>query len=182
MALALPSANRIPDKLINAKIYGGEGSTELLGTANAELPSLEYITESLAGLGIAGELETPVLGHFKSLPFKFSWNVPNRQALSLLSPTTHHLEVYGSIQHHDSGTGELVSEQVKVVLRGMPKKVGVGKVEPAKKMESETELECSYIKMWLGGEVVLELDKFNFIANIMGVDSLESVRRDLGGE
>jgi phage tail tube protein FII len=36
--------------------------------------------------------------------------------------------------------------------------------------------------MWLGGEVALEIDKFNFVANIMGVDSLESVRRDLGGE
>jgi P2 family phage contractile tail tube protein len=181
MALTLPSANRIPDKLINAKIYYA-GGTELLGTANAELPSLEYITESLSGLGIAGELETPVIGHFKSLPFKFSWNVPNKQAVTLLASTTHHLEVFGSIQHHDSGSGELVPEAVKVVLRGLPKKVGVGKVEAAKKMESETELECSYIKMWLGGEEVLEIDKFNFICRIMGKDMLDQVRRDLGSD
>jgi P2 family phage contractile tail tube protein len=181
MALTLPSANRIPDKLINAKIYYA-GSTELLGTANAELPSLEYLTESLSGLGIAGEIETPVIGQFKSIPFKFSWNVPNKQSIALLSSTTHHLEVYGSIQHHDSGSGELVPEAVKVVLRGMPKKVGIGKVEAAKKMESETELECSYIKMWLGSEEVLEIDKYNFICRIMGVDQLEQVRRHLGGD
>ena len=181
MALTLPSAGHIPDKLINAKIYYG-GSTELFGVANAELPSLEYITESLSGLGIAGELETPVIGHFKSLPFKFNWNVPNKQAIVLLASITHHLEIYGSIQHHDSGSGELVPEPVKVVLRGMPKKVGTGKVEPAKKMESETELECSYIKMWLGGEEVLEIDKFNFVCRIMGQDMLEQVRKDLGGE
>lgn len=181
MALTLPSVNRIPDKLINAKIYY-EGTTELLGTANAELPGLEYITESLSGLGIAGELETPVMGHFKSLTFKLVWNVPNRQAMSLLRSTTHHLEVYASLQFHDAGSGEQESEPVKVVLRGMPKKVGVGKLEPAKRMEPDTELECSYIKMWIGGEVVLEIDKFNFIANIMGRDMLESVRRDLGGE
>ena len=181
MALTLPSANRIPDKLINAKIYYA-GNTELLGTANAELPSLEYITESMSGLGIAGELETPVIGHFKSLPFKFNWSVPNKQAITLLTSITHHLEVYGSIQHHDSGSGELVSESVKIVLRAMPKKVGVGKVEPAKKMESETELECSYIKMWLGGDEVLEIDKFNFVCRIMGQDTLQQVRKDLGGE
>jgi len=177
----LPSANRIPDKLINAKIYY-QGSTELLGTANAELPSLEYITEALTGLGLAGEVETPVMGHFKSLTFKFNWNVLNQQAISLLASTTHHLEVYGSIQHHDAGSGELVADPVKVVLRGMPKKVGTGKVEPAKRMESETELECSYIKMWLSGEEVLEIDKFNFICRIMGQDMLEQVRKDLGGE
>jgi P2 family phage contractile tail tube protein len=181
MALSLPSVNRIPDKLINAKIYY-EGSTELLGTANAELPSLEYITESLTGLGLAGELETPVMGHFKSLPFKFVWNVPNKQAMSLLQSKTHHLEVYASIQYLGAGNGDLESEAVKVVLRGMPKKVGIGKLEPAKKMDPDTELECSYIKIWMGGEVVLELDKFNFIANIMGSDMLESVRRDLGGD
>ena len=181
MHINLPSANRIPDKLINAKIYY-EGSQELLGIANAELPSLEYITEALSGLGLAGEVESPVTGHFKSLTFKFSWNVPNTQAVGLLASTTHHLEVYGSIQHHDAGSGELVAEAVKVVVRGMPKKVGLGKVEAAKKMESETELECGYIKMWMGGSEVLEIDKFNFVCRIMGQDMLEKVRRDLGGE
>lgn len=181
MPITLPSANRIPDKLINAKIYY-EGSTELLGTASAELPSPEYITESLSGLGLAGEMETPVMGHFKSLPFKFTFNVPNTQSMSLLQPTTHHLEVYASIQYLDAASGELSSSPVKLVLRGLPKKVGVGKLEPAKKMDPEVELECSYVKMWLGGEVVMEIDKFNFIANVMGSDMLESVRRDLGGE
>ena len=181
MPITLPSANRIPDKLINAKIYY-QGSTEMLGAANVELPSLEYITESLSGLGMAGEVETPVVGHFKALSVKFSWNVPNKQAISLLAPTTHHLEVYGSIQHHDAATGELVPLPVKVVLRSLPKKVGIGKTEPAKKMESETELGCSYIKMWLDGDEVLEIDKFNFVCMIMGVDVLEQVRKHLGGE
>jgi P2 family phage contractile tail tube protein len=181
MALTLPSANRIPDKLINAKVYYA-GSTELLGIANAELPSLEYITESISGLGIAGEMETPVIGHLKALPFKFTWNAPNKQAIALLTSMSHHMEVYGSIQHHDSGTGELISEAVKVVVRGMPKKVGIGKIEPAKKMESETELECSYIKIWLGGIEMLEVDKINFICRIMGHDELERVRKDLGGD
>lgn len=177
----LPAANRIPDKLINAKIYK-EGKTELMGTADAELPGLEYITEAITGLGLAGEIETPVIGHFKSLPFKFKWNTINELATSLLSAETHHLEVYSSIQQYDAGTGKLLSRPVKVVLRGLPKKVGLGKLEPAKKMDPETELECVYIKMWIDGEVVLEIDKFNFICNINGEDALASVRRDLGME
>lgn len=181
MTVSLPAANLIPDKLVNAKVYY-EGKTELLGTADAELPSLEYITETLSGLGLAGEIETPVMGHLKGLPFKFKWNVPNKQALSLLKTTTHHLEVYASIQYLDAAGGKLEPQQCKVVLRGLPKKVGLGKLEAAKKMDSETELECSYIKMWLEGEEVLEIDKFNFVCRIMGEDMLEKVRRDLGGE
>jgi len=175
----LPASNRIPDKLINAKVYS-DGKSELMGTADAELPSAEYMTESISGLGLAGEIETPVIGHFKSLPFKFKWNTINEAALVLLEPKTHHLEVYASIQKYDSGTGELISMPVKVVLRALPKKVGLGKLEPAKKMDPDTELECVYIKMWINGKEMLEIDKFNFICNINGEDKLASVRKDLG--
>jgi len=181
MATSLPAANIIPDKLINAKIYF-EGKSELVGTADAELPSLEYITEAISGLGLAGEMETPVMGHFKPLPFKFKWHVPNKSALTLLKTKTHHLDIYGSIQQLDAATGEFSSQQAKVVLRAAPKKVGLGKVEPGKRMDPETELECSYIKMWLGGDEVLEIDKFNFICKILGEDMLASVRSDLGME
>ena len=179
--MELPAANKIPDKLINSKIYK-EGKTELLGTADAELPGMEYITEAITGLGLAGEVETPVIGHFKPLPFKFKWNTVNKLATDLLFPVTHHLEVYSSIQEYDAGTGKLMSKPVKAVLRGLPKKVSLGKLEPAKKMDTETELECVYIKMWIDGEVVLEIDKFNFICNINGEDVLAPVRRDLGME
>ena len=81
-----------------------------------------------------------------------------------------------------AGTGKLASKPVKVVLRGLPKKVGLGKLEPAKKMDPDVELECVYLKVWIDGEVVLEIDKFNFICNINGEDVLASVRRDLGME
>lgn len=57
----LPSANVIPDKLINAKVYL-EGSSALLGVADIELPSLEYVTESMSGLGIAGNWTRPSSG------------------------------------------------------------------------------------------------------------------------
>jgi hypothetical protein len=179
--ISLPSANRIPDKLINAKVYY-QGQAELFGTANVELPVLEYITEMLSGLGLAGEMETPVIGHLKSMIFKFTWNVPNKQGIRLLKTIFHHLEVHASIQHNDSGSGELVPTSFKALVRGVPKKVGLGKMEAAKKMESETELECNYLKIWMEGEEVLEIDKLGFICMIEGVDLLEQVRQHLGGE
>ena len=177
----LPATNRIPDKLINAKIYI-QGETELLGTADAEMPSLEYITESLSGLGLAGEVETPVIGHFKALPFKFKWNTINKAAVNLLTPQAHKLDIHGSIQTYDAGTGKLEPQSYKVFLEGLPKKVGLGKLEPGKKMDSEVELECTHIKMWFAGELVLEIDKLNFICMINGEDVLSQVRRDLGME
>ncbi|UQZ90696.1 phage tail protein [Deltaproteobacteria bacterium Smac51] len=181
MTISLPSANIIPDKLINAKIYM-EGKDELMGVGDAELPDVEFTTESIAGLGLAGELETPVMGHVKSLPFKFKFNVISTAAMVLLQTKTHHLEVYASIQRYDTASGELGSQPVKVVLKTLPKKVGMGKIEAAKKMDNEVELECVYFKLWIGGEEVLEIDKLNFIYRVLGEDMLATVRRDLGME
>lgn len=177
--MTLPSTNMIPDKLINAKIYL-DGQPELLGTADAELPSLEYITETMSGLGLAGEMETPVIGQFKSLPFKFKFNTLNKSALVLLKPQAHHLEIRASIQELDGGAGKLVPTPCKVVLHGLPKKVSLGKLEPGKKMDSEVELECSYLKVWLGGNEVLEIDKLNFVCRINGESMLSEVRSHLG--
>jgi len=179
--ITLPSANRIPDKLINAKIYY-QGGVELIGVGDCEPPSIEYITESVSGLGIAGEVTTPVIGHLKELPFKIKWHAPNRQSMSLLTTTMHQLEVFGSIQYNDAAAGELDSEAIKIVLRGMPKKVAIGKFEAAKKMDPDLELECPYIKIWLGGDEVLEVDKYAFICRVNGVDLLEKVRQQLGGD
>ena len=97
----LPSANVIPDKLINAKVYM-EGSSALLGVADIELPSLEYVTESMSGLGIAGELDTPVIGHFKAISLKLKWNTVNENAVTLLAPKTHQLDVRASVQKFDA--------------------------------------------------------------------------------
>ena len=174
--MSLPSANVIPDKLINAKVYL-EGSSALLGMADIELPSLEYVTESMSGLGIAGELDTPTLGHFKGITLKFKWNTVNANAVGLLAPKTHQLDIRASVQKFDAGNGEFGTD---AVARTVPKKFGVGKAEPGKKMDSETEMEVNYLKLSQAGKELIEIDKLNFICTIDGTDYLAAVRSDLG--
>ena len=138
------------------------------------------MTESISGLGIMGELDTPVSGHFQSMSLKIKWNVPTKEAASLLLAETHHLDIRGNIQKLDGGSGKIVNEAVKVVCRGLPKKSGIGKFEPGKKMEPETELELLYLKMWLGGSELLEVDKLNAIFSVSGNDLMSEIRANLG--
>ena len=159
-----------------------EGSSALLGVADIELPSLEYVTESMSGLGIAGELDTPVIGHFKAISLKLKWNTVNENAVILLAPKTHQLDIRASVQKFDAGNGEFGTDAVKRVARTVPKKFGVGKAEPGKKMDSETELEVNYLKLSQGGKELVEIDKLNFICTIAGTDYLAQVRGDLGME
>lgn len=178
MSQTLPSTNLIPALLTDASIY--KDGVGLLGVGSIEMPDFEFMTESIAGLGIAGEVDAPVVGHMKSMTIKIKWNTCNPAATSLLAPEAHQLEIYASVQQYDAGSGTYDHQPVKVVLKAPPKKVGIGKFEPGKKMEPETELEIYYLKLWQGGNEMVELDKFNYIFSVLGTDYLAKVRANLG--
>lgn len=171
-------ANDIPQLLINARVYNA--SKVLLGMADAEIGDLEYMTESIAGLGIAGEIDLPALGHLKSLTLKLKWNSVCDSAVTLLAPKSHQLEIYASLQNWSYGEGIIKPVGCRVSALAVPKKSGIGKFEPAKKMEPESEFEVYYLKMGIGGQTMLEFDKFNFKCVISGTDYLADVRSQLG--
>jgi P2 family phage contractile tail tube protein len=177
-SVTMPITNPIPALLTNAKIY--RNGADQLGIGNVELPSFEYLSDSIAGLGIGGELDMPVVGHFKSMAVKITWNTFNDNAVSLLTPEAHHLDIRANVQEYDSGSGKIVNKGVKVLIQALPKNVGIGKFEPGKKMDPETELEVSYIKIWMGGQERVEVDKFGLIFRINGTDALSEIRANLG--
>lgn len=174
----LPATNLIPTTLTNAKCYRDGG--DLLGIANIELPDFEYMTESMTGLGVMGEIEMPVIGHFKSMTVKLKWNTLTNANTALVLTERQNLDIRGSIQKADGGTGNIVNEPIKVLVLGWPKKSGVGKFEPGKKLEPETELEIQYLKIWLGGRELIEVDKLNFSFKVEGVEQMAEIRRNMG--
>ena len=68
---------------------------------------------------------------------------------------------------------------MRIVVRGKAKKMSLGKAEPGKKMECETEIEIMYIKVELNKEVLMELDKLNFKYVLNGVDMMEKIRAQI---
>ena len=53
---------KVPEKLINFRVY--EDGDDLVGVADVTLPTLDAMTETVKGAGIAGEVESPVMGHY----------------------------------------------------------------------------------------------------------------------
>ncbi len=178
--MTLPTANPIPEKLIGFRVYN-EG-TDQIGLADVELPEIEFLSETTSGAGIAGEVESLVLGQTKSLPLKLKWRAFNGSAASLLAPKSHLLDLRGSIQRFDAAAGTYEPQAMKVLVRASPKKSGLGKLEMGKPMDNESEFEVTYLKVWLGGKEVIEIDKMNYIFKVDGTDYLASVRANLGIE
>lgn len=170
--------NAVPEKLINFRVY--EDGTDLLGVADAELPSIEPMTDSVKGAGIAGEVDAPVLGQFGSMTLKLNWRTVTRPLLSLAQQKAHNLDLRGAIQVFNAAAGEYIVQPLKATVRAIPKKTEPGKLDVASSQDSSNEFEVIYYKVTLNGEVMVEIDKYNYVCVIAGTDYLATVRAALG--
>ena len=172
-------ANILSEKLINFRCYG-EGGRELLGLVDAELPTLEAMSETISGAGIAGELDSPTLGHYAPMSLTLKWRVTEPGALRLAAPKAHAIELRGAIQRWDASLGESSVRKLKVVVRAIPKSAPLGTLSAGGAQEPSAEFSVRYLKVFIDGRAYLEIDPVNSICVIDGVDYLADVNAALG--
>ena len=168
----------IPDKLTNFKIY--DRGRDMLGTVDVVLPNFQYMTESMSGAGIAGEIDSPTPGHFQSLTSTINWRTVTAENLVLLAPETHHFDARGNISFYDEGTGSYIDRPVRAVMRGLPKGLTAGTLGVSVQTGTSIELELLFVMLSVNNRRLVEVDKLNFICFINGVDYLAAQRRNLG--
>lgn len=174
----MAGTNQIPERLTNFRCY--RNGTDLLGVATVTLPQFQAMTDTVSGAGIAGEVETPVLGHYSSITTTVAFRTITADVTSLAAQMAHPLDFRGSQQVYDASSGKFVTQAVKLSIRGVPKNVNLGNFEVGATTGTEVEMECTYIKLSVGGKTMVEIDKYNSIARFGDEDALESVRKDLG--
>lgn len=170
--------NTVPERLINFRVYAE--NNDLLGIATVEMPEIAYMTDTVSGAGIAGEVESPIIGHIQSMSAKFSWRTVEKRAMMLAEQKAHLVEVRGSQQIHDASHGIYSSRPVRVTMKLVPKTVSLGSFEVGSTTDTETEFEVLYLKVYVNGEEMLEVDKYNYKFVVNGSDQLSGVRADLG--
>jgi phage tail tube protein FII len=97
------------------------------GVADVTLPKISYMTDTISGAGLAGEIETPTMGQLSSMEFGINWRTINKDLLKLAAPNFHSLEFRGAQQVLDSEHEELKIQSVRIVVRGLPKETDLGK-------------------------------------------------------
>jgi len=168
----------IPDKLTNFICY--DAGNEMLGIVDVTLPNLNYMTESMSGAGIAGEIDSPTKGHFQSLTTTINWRTLFADNVVYSAPETYHFAFMGNVQFYDEGSGEYRDTGIKVVMRCIPKNVTLGNLGVAAQMGTSVEYEIIYLLLSVAGRAKVEIDKLNFICTINGTDYMDEVRRNIG--
>ena len=167
-----------PVKLANATVY--YQGQELLGVADAELPKVEFDSEALKGLGIAGEIEVVNPAYLKPMNAKLKFNTTTKNFAKLTAPRTHEIEIYGALEDKDTETKDIKIRQVRAYLKASVKSASGGKIEVSKTMDNEIELTVYVYKLEIEEQMVYEIDPENFVLRIDGTDYLQEVRAALG--
>ena len=171
--------NKIPHMLNDMRIYLN-GSDKFIGAKSIELPNFETMTATVAGIGLAGEIDAPVRGHFQSMETTIEWNTTESTGLSLIGGQPVALEAYGSNQNFDEGKNEYVDEQVRVAIRGTCKSYTTGTWQAGNTADASTVIEVHYIKVDVDGETVAEINKYGHKCVINGNDLMAAIRRNIG--
>ena len=177
------SNNVVPEKLINFRAYND--GNDLLGVTDVQLPSLDAMTETVKGAGIAGEVDSPVLGHFGSMETVLNWRTISKPGMNLASQKGVSLDLRGAQQFYDPEKSEYVVKAVKCVIRGVPKKTELGKLDVGTTTGSSNTIETNYIKVIIAVVKAYSsaVGAGEFVSEIFGEEAVELRRRaGVGGE
>jgi P2 family phage contractile tail tube protein len=176
--MATPGANNIPERLTNFRVYNE--AEDLLGITDIELPELVYMTDEIQGAGLAGKVDSPVIGHFDSMSTTLNWRTIEKKATQLMDMKAHLITARGAQQNYNASDGTWKTVPVRLVIKVMPKNLNFGKFEVGATTDTSTEFEVVYLKTFIDNKEVLEIDKFNYICKINGKDVLGPVRAAMG--
>lgn len=168
---------KIPTVLNNFNTYGN--AHKYVGVAaEVTLPNFEYLTETIDGAGIGGEIEEAIEGSFGSLETETTFQNIGQEYFDYITQTG--LVTYrGSMQMTDTATQTNDFQGIVVITKGKVKSFDLGTLKKGGKGEPKVVRELTYCKITIGGTNVLELDKYNMIWKLNGVDRLQKVRSQI---
>ena len=163
---------------INFALY--EDGAEYLGMASVTMPTLSNKVQSVAGAGLAGDIEAVILGHIDAMTLGLNFRTTTPQSVRLSEPRRHTIDLRIAQETEDPVSNEIDVPAEKHVMVIIPKSHNVGSIAPASPSNGSGEYAVRYWATWLNGQKVREIDPMNMIYMVDGVDYLADVRKALG--
>ena len=159
-------------RTVKYTVYNRNGKVpkRIADTTEITLPDLEYLTETLSGAGINGEIDLPTLGQIGAATLSISERSLGENSIEISEPKTQNLELRWAVMALDEATGTVQTVDKKLIFKGLPKKLTLGKLAPNSAEESAIDFEMLYLKYIVRGVVKIEIDKINDVFKVNGVD------------
>ena len=167
-----------PEAYLDFFVY--EDGVTLIGVAQVTLPDISFMSASLTGAGVGGTVETPLAGMLEAMTLTLSFKSVTDSAVDLASPKKHNLTIRAAGQDWDTVNVDKVIWADKYEFVVFPKKMTGGTIAPAAQSDASGEYAVYYYAGYKDDEKRFEIDQFNQICIIDGVDHMAAVRKAMG--
>lgn len=168
----------LPRKLKHMNLFN-EGESYLGVASSVTLPKLTRKLEPWRGGGMDGAAKVDMGMGDDGLQLEFALGGMDLTALrqyGAVSANGVGLRFAGSYQRDDTGE----TTPVEVVVRGRHEEIDFGEAKPGEDTEHKITTACTYYKLVVDGEEVIEIDTMAMIFLVDGKDMLEEHRRNIG--
>ena len=120
------------------------------------------------------------LGMVDAMELGLNFRSPTASAVTLMEPRKHNIDLRVAEQEWDTvqtGRGIVADKYVLVIV---PKNYQPGNIAPASQSDASGTYSVYYYAGYRDGKQLWEIDPFNYICKINGVDYMADVRRALG--
>lgn len=168
----------LPRKLKNLNLFN-DGNSYMGVVKSVTLPPLSRKMEAYRGGGMNGPVKVDLGIGDDGL--QFEWKTGGLDLISLkqfaaVNASGVALRFSGAFEQDDT---EEVSA-VEIIVRGRHENIEMGEAKPGEDTEHTIKTTCSYYKLVVDNEDIIEIDLLNFIEKVGGVDMLEKQRSAIG--
>lgn len=171
-------ANIQVNRVTNANVYV-DGKSYLGRAEEINLPTIKAIMAEHKALGMNGKFELPA--GIDKLEASIKWNSFYADAIKKIGNPNSALQLQcrSSLKTHGS-TGVLSEVPVVCHLHGSFKEVPMGNFKQHDNVELQSAMNCTYVKLTINGEDIIEIDVLANIHKVAGTDILAQYRANLG--
>lgn len=167
-----------PEAYIDFEVY--EDGINLIGVANITPPDIAFLTQTITGAGIAGNIQAVLVGMTEAMTLGMNFRSVTGAAASLGEPRQHNLDLRVAEQYwNTAGAGKEVQAD-KYVMVVQPISTSPGQIAPAAASAASGSYSVYRYEAYKDGKELWVIDPFNYICRINGVDYMEPVRKALG--
>lgn len=170
---------KVKNKVVNYSVYvRNDGrATKITDTTSVELPSIEFLTDSIKGSGILGEIDIPSYYQPGAMSLVLGLRVTDEQMAELIAAKE--IEIRWVVDSIDTQNANVGINANKAFIKGMNKKFEEGKVETGSAQDSSFEYEVFAYKRIVNGKEMLNIDKLNGIFSVNGKNLLSDLNAAL---
>jgi P2 family phage contractile tail tube protein len=166
-----------PATVKNFSVYGRFGVE--IGVADITLPHLQFEKDALKGSMLAGSANLATQGNFQAMETTVNFHTSTKQSLALFEGGGRRIRALSSIYMVDTSSGAIDEEPEELIMTVWAASYNHGRRETSTKGTVALLFDVTYLAVVFAGQKYWELDFFNNVCIINGVDLNAQTRANL---